>query len=412
MAEIAKKRGRPPKVTQTTSKNGVFVTKLQKQIDNTPITRTSAQGWINWGQRNNYPNLLLDLYSQSPTHHAACDFAVASICGNGVDFEKMKLNGDEVVPNTRQTWDDVIKGLATDYILYGSYAIMVIMNRDGVTYSFYHIPMDRVRWSDFDEFGDIPSYWIARDWTEIGQYPPTEVIALDLSNDEKLEKGVQYLYVYREYTPTQTYYTQPHYAAAIKSIESEIQYVNYDLKNIVNGFAPAGVLTLPSVDDEKEKDAIINEVTKLFTGSDNANSVMINFRNNIEGANVEYTPFSKNQGSFNFYADADLRTLNRILEAHQIPNASLIGHPDVTNSGFASEADKLELSYQLYNKLTGNKNRMAVVRTLNQLFKLNGIETQIEMKPLSFVDFGNDADYQERTDAVGISEDDTKDQEE
>ena len=412
MAEIAKKRGRPPRVTQTTSKNGVFVTKLQKQIDNTPITRTSAQGWINWGQRNNYPNLLLDLYSQSPTHHAACDFAVASICGNGVDFEKMKLNGDEVVPNTKNTWDDVIKGLATDYILYGSYAIMVIMNRDGVTYSFYHIPMDRVRWSDFDEFGDIPSYWIARDWTEIGQYPPIEVRALDLSNDEKLEKGVQYLYVYREYTPTQTYYTQPHYAAAIKSIESEIQYVNYDLKNIVNGFAPAGVLTLPSVDDEKEKDAIINEVTKLFTGSDNANSVMINFRNNIEGANVEYTPFSKNQGSFNFYADADLRTLNRILEAHQIPNASLIGHPDVTNSGFASEADKLELSYQLYNKLTGNKNRMAVVRTLNQLFKLNGIETQIEMKPLSFVDFGNDADYQERTDAVGISEDDTKEQEE
>lgn len=412
MAEIAKKRGRPPKVTQTTSKNGVFVTKLQKQIDNTPITRTSAQGWINWGQRNNYPNLLLDLYSQSPTHHAACDFAVASICGNGVDFEKMKLNGDEVVPNTRNTWDDVIKGLATDYILYGSYAIMVIMNRDGVTYSFYHIPMDRVRWSDFDENGDIPSYWIARDWTEIGQYPPTEVRALDLSNDEKLEKGVQYLYVYKEYTPTQTYYTQPHYAAAIKSIESEIQYVNYDLKNIVNGFAPAGVLTLPSVDDEKEKDAIINEVTKLFTGSDNANSVMINFRNNIEGANVEYTPFSKNQGSFNFYADADLRTLNRILEAHQIPNASLIGHPDVSNSGFASEADKLELSYQLYNKLTGNKNRMAVVRTLNQLFKLNGIETQIEMKPLSFVDFGNDSDYQERTDAVGISEDDTKEQEE
>lgn len=401
-----------PKTPQTTNKNGVFVTKLQKQIDNTPITRTSAQGWINWGQRNNYPNLLLDLYSQSPTHHAACDFAVASICGNGVDFEKMKLNGDEVVPNTRQTWDDVIKGLATDYILYGSYAIMVIMNRDGVTYSFYHIPMDRVRWSDFDENGDIPSYWIARDWTEIGQYPPTEVRALDLSNDEKLEKGVQYLYVYREYTPTQTYYTQPHYAAAIKSIESEIQYVNYDLKNIVNGFAPAGVLTLPSVETEEERQAIINEVTRLFTGSENANSVMINFRNNIEDKGVEYTQFAKNQGSFNFYADADLRTLNRILEAHQIPNASLIGHPDISNSGFASEADKLELSYQLYNKLTGNKNRMAIVRTLNQLFKLNGIETQIEMKPLSFADFGNDADYQERTDATDISKDDVKDQEE
>ena len=74
---------------------------------------------------------------------------------------------------------------------------------------------------------------------------------------------------------------------------------------------------------------------------------MITFRNNIEDKGVEYVPFAKNQGSFNFYADANQRTINRILEAHQIPNAALIGMPDIGNSGFSSEADKLEVSYQL-----------------------------------------------------------------
>lgn len=387
--------------------SGVFLTNLEKQIEGSAITRKNALGWVNWGIRNNYPNLLLDLYNQSPTHRSAINFAVQSILGNGVDYDAMKLNGDEVVPNYSQTWDEVIKSLALDYILYGSYAIQIIMNKDGNTYSFYHMPLDKVRWSEYDEDGQITSYWICQDWTMTGQFPPFEIEALDMREDMKLEKGKPYLYVYRTYSPTMTYYTQPHYAASIKAIQAEIEYVNYDLKNIVNGFTPSGVLTLPEVETDEERQAIIANITRMFQGSDNANSVMITFRNNIEDKGVEYTPFAKNQGSFNFYADANQRTINRILEAHQIPNAALIGMPDISNSGFASEADKLELSYQLYNKLTGNYNRMAVVRTLNQMLKMNGIDTEIVMKPLNFNDFGNDANVEERTEGTEVPQNET-----
>ena len=387
--------------------SGVFLTNLEKQIEGSAITRKNALGWVNWGIRNNYPNLLLDLYNQSPTHRSAINFAVQSILGNGVDYDTMKLNGDEVVPNYSQTWDEVIKSLALDYILYGSYAIQIIMNKDGNTYSFYHMPLDKVRWSEYDEDGQITSYWICQDWTMTGQYPPFEIEALDMREDMKLEKGKPYLYVYRTYSPTMTYYTQPHYAASIKAIQAEIEYVNYDLKNIVNGFTPSGVLTLPEVETDEERQAIIANITRMFQGSDNANSVMVTFRNNIEDKGVEYTPFAKNQGSFNFYADANQRTINRILEAHQIPNAALIGMPDISNSGFASEADKLELSYQLYNKLTGNYNRMQVIRTLNQMLKMNGIETEIVMKPLNFNDFGNDANVEERTEGTEVPQNET-----
>lgn len=383
---------------------GVFLTNFEKQIEGSAVTRKNAMGWVNWGARNNYPNLLLDLYNQSPTHRSAINFAMMSILGNGVDYEKMKLNGDEVVPNYSQTWDEVIKSLALDYILYGSYAIQVIMNKDGKTFSFWHMPLEKVRWSEFDEDGQITSYWICNDWTATGQYPPVQIDALDMREDFKLEKGKPYLYVYRTYSPTMTYYTQPHYAAAIKAIQAEIEYCNYDLKNIVNGFTPSGVLTLPEVETDEERQAIIANVTRMFTGSENSNSVMITFRSNIEDKGVEYTPFAKNQGSFNFYADANQRVINRILEAHQIPNAALIGMPDISNSGFASEADKLEVSYQLYNKLTGNYNRMAVIRTLNQMLKMNGIETEIIMKPLNFNDFGDDANVKERTESVTVEE--------
>ena len=392
-----------PKVTKS---SGMYLTKLEKQIEGSAITRKNALGWVNWGIRNNYPNLLLDLYNQSPTHRSAVNFAIQSILGNGVDFEQMQLNGDEVVPNYAQTWDEVIKSLALDYILYGSYAIQVIMNKDGKTYSFYHMPLDKVRWSEYDEDGQVTKYWICQDWTMTGNYPPFEIDALDMKDEWKLEKGKPYLYVYRTYSPTMTYYTQPHYAAAIKAIQAEIEYCNYDLKNIVNGFAPAGVLTLPEVETDEERQAIIQNVTRMFQGSDNANSVMITFRNNVEDKGVEYTPFAATNGNVNLYDAANQRVINRILEAHQIPNAALIGMPDLNNSGFSSEADKLEVSYQLYNKLTGNYNRMAVIRTLNQMLKMNGIDTEIIMKPLNFADFQEDANVKERTESADVNEKD------
>lgn len=393
-----------PKITKS---SGVYLTNLEKQIEGSAITRKSGFDWVNWGIKNNYPNLLLDLYNQSPTHRSACNFAVQSILGNGVDYDAMKVNGDEVVPNYAQTWDEIIKSLALDYIIYGSYALQIIMNKDGQSFSFWHMPIDKVRWSEYDEDGQITSYWICNDWTATAQNPPFAIDAFDMRDDFKIEKGKPYLYVYRTYSPTMVYYTQPHYAAGIKAIQAEIEYVNYDLKNIVNGFTPSGVLTLPEVETDEERQAIIANITRMFQGSENANSVMITFRNNIEDKGVEYVPFAKNQGSFNFYADANQRTINRILEAHQIPNAALVGMPDISNSGFASEADKLELSYQLYNKLTGNYNRMAVIRTLNQMLKMNGLETEIVMKPLSFMDFGDDADVKERTQSTEVEEKET-----
>lgn len=396
-----------PKIPQY--RNGVYNIKMEKHTENTPLTKDSSMGWRKWGVNNNYCNLLLDLYAQSPTHHSACQFAIASIVGNGVDFEQMQFNGDEVVPNSSQTWDEVLKGIATDYILYGSYAIEVLMNKDGKTFSFYNIALDKVRWGEYDENGNIPYYYISSDWTSLSQNPPIRIDALDVNRD-RLEKSKPYLFVYRTYSPTMDYYTQPGYAAGIQSIQSEIEFVNHDLKAAVNNFVPSGMLCLNNVETDEERQAIINNVQNMFVGTNNSNALLVTFKSNIEEQAPTFVPFTANAGNINIYADANMRTVNRILCAHQIPSAALIGCPDLNNSGFSSEADKLTVSYELYNKLTGNYNRMAVIRTLNQMLKMNGVDTEIIMKPLNFNDFGNDADVQERTEADTITENDTKNQ--
>ena len=389
------------------NRNGIYLTNLEKQIEGSAMARINAMGWVDWGRGNNYPNLLLDLYNQSPTHRACINFGVQSILGNGVDLDAMQVDGTQVVPNYAQSWDDLIKNIATDYMLYGSYAIQIIKNKDGKTFSFWHMPLDKVRWSEYDEDGQITQYWISNDWTATGKFPPFAIEAFDMRDESLVKQGKPYLYVYRQYSPAMTYYTQPHYQAGIKSIQSEIEYVNFDLKTTVNNFVPSGMLVLNEVETDEQRQAVINNVTKLFQGSDNANSLMIAFRSNIEEQKPEFIPFTSNSGNINLYASANERTVNRILAAHQIPNASLVGMPDIVGSGFASEADKLETAYQLYNKLTGNANRMAVIKTLNQMFRMQGVDVEVVMKPLNFNDFGNDANVPERTEVNDVDKEDT-----
>ena len=110
-----------------------------------------------------------------------------------------------------------------------------------------------------------------------------------------------------------------------------------------------------------------------------------------------------------FKGSANQRTINRILSCHNIPSASLCGLPDLSNSGFASDSQKLETSYQLYQKLTGNYNRQCIIRTLNDMFKLNGIDVEIILKELHFNDFGNENDVSTSTKSQDANQDVSED---
>lgn len=394
------------KMQQATRKGGaVYNIALEKQVEGAPVTKDSSQGFVRFGVRNNYPQLLLDLYQNSPTHHAAINFEVQCIVGGGVDYQAMKLDGTQVFPNYQYSYDTLVRNIALDYCIYGSYAIEIIKNKDNKTYSFYHIPYEKLRCSPYDEDGVITSWWISNDWSALGQNPPIQIEAIDMRDDSKIKQGKPYIYVFKNYDPTVQYYQSPSYAAGISSVQSEIEYCKFELKTTTNSFMPSGMLVLNEVETDEERQAIIRNVTSMFTGAENAGACMITFRNNVEEAKPEYVPFEINKGNFNFYDSANQRIINRILAAHNIPSASLCGLPDVGNSGFASDSQKLETAYQLYQRLTGNFNRQNVIRTLNDMFKLNGIDVEIIMKELHFNDFGNETD----TSTTTRSEDTTQD---
>lgn len=406
MENNTKKRGRPLGSTNKKSTNGsIYVTSfLEKQIEGAAINKKNSLGWVDWGKKNDYCLRLLDLYSESPTHNACVNFAVDAIIGEGIDTEAMQIDGSQVVPNPYQSWNELIKSLALDYILYQSYAIEIIVNKDGKTYSFYHIPMDKVRMTPFDGDGQITQYKICSDWTQPSLNTPVDIEAFDMLDYGKLKKGQPYLYVYRPYSPTSNYYPAPHYTAAIKAIQAEIAYLNYDLKNITNGFTPSGMLVLNEVEDDRERESTIRAIQQMFIGEENTNSLMISFRRNQEETAPEFVPFNVDAKADRYEA-ANARTINRIMAGHNIPSPMLIGMPDSTNSGFSSDSDKIETAFQLYMKIIGNNNRLAIVNTLNTMFKMNGVDVEVVLKPLKFNDFDKEDNQTTNTNATDKNQD-------
>lgn len=375
-----------PKIELTKRKDGsaVITIKMEKQVEGMPINRNSNQGFIKWGIRNDYPQRLSDLYYNSVTHKSCVDFAVTAILGDGIDYEAMMSNDSELVPNYQYSWDELIERISLDYVLYGSFALQIIKNRDDKTYSFFHQPMGDVRFSPRNEDGVIESYWVSSDWTQTGLYPPVELKSFAFQEEEEIKGGQAYLYVYDGYSPDIAMYPVPNYVSALKPIQTEIELERYDLRSVTNNFSASGILTLNRVDDEQDRNMLIQNIQAMFTGADNANSLIINFKNNDEEEPATFVKIDKDSGNnVNLFEQSNERIIAKIIAAHKISNKALIGY-EADSAMLGGEGNILNIAFNLYNKTVANKMRRNIVNTINRALAMNGVDTKIVLKPLQF----------------------------
>ena len=370
---------------QNNKGGGVSIMHFDKQIENSAIVRPNAlYGIMNWGRDNLYAYKLIDLYNTSVTHKACCDFMTNAVVGEGIDWETMQVkNGDIPNPNYSMGWNEFIRALAFDFALYSSFAFQVIRNKDGRTYSFFPQPMETVRVEEADEEGVINNAYLCKDWSATGKYPPVKIPMFGFQSDREIPKGVPHLFYHRQINPVNFYYGLPLYSSAINAIQAEAQYQTFDLKNIVNGFTPVGCLTLPEVETSEERDAILKNITAMFSGAENSNALMVTFRSNIEDKGVEFVPFTQKSQSADLYANANERTINRIMAGWKIPSKALIGYP-ADNTGFSDSGAYMESAYALYNVNVANNARREIIDVINQLFQMNNVDIEIVLKPLRY----------------------------
>ena len=380
------KRGRPKgSIKKEPIATYMLQTNFEKQMEGAPINRNSNRGWVNWGNKNDYPIKLSELYFNSIVHKSCVDFGVTAILGDGVDYQAMNMNETEVMPNNLQTWDELIRCLALDYILYGSYAFQIIRNKDGRTFSYYHQPISSVRCSPRDEEGNITSYWLCQDWTATGKYPPIEIPRFGFQEEETINSGKPYLFVYESYTPDLDYYTTPKYVGGIKAIMTELELIRYDLRAVKNNFSANGFLVLPRVESDEERRELLNNIKNSFVGADNANSLVVTFSNGDENdSNVaKFVKIDKDSNNVNLFSESNSRNIDRIVTAHRIPSKALIGMP-IDGATLGGGGNEVNVAWNLFNKTVATEYRNAILTTINKMFALNGVDTELVLKPLDF----------------------------
>lgn len=379
------KKGRPLGSKNRVNTNNNFkIINLNKHIPNSPeINDKSAYNWVVYGRDNLYPIHLLDLYHNSIIHSACVDFLTNAIVGDGVDYKKMQINDkNEICPNYLESWDELLYKVAKDLVLFGGYAIQIIKNKNDKTYSFFHQPFSTVRFAKKDKNGEIKKAYLSEDWSNTTVNKPIEIDILNYTDDLNISLGKSYLLVYTTYNLFDAYYPAVHYASAIDAIRTDIEMKKFDYNATLNLFTPSGILTMNQVADDEERAMIIKNIEATFTGSDNANNIIISFRNNNEDRPVEFTPITNNSDSINVFADTNERTINRILAAHKV-SKGLIGL-SIDDAGFSSEGAILEAQYNLCNRLIVNNLRNKIINHINIILKLNGIEQELILKPLTF----------------------------
>lgn len=104
-----------------------------------------------------------------------------------------------------------------------------------------------------DEDGVIKSYWQSADWSAWAMNPPIEIPTFSFQEDETISSGKPYIFVLKNYNPTNVYFPAPRYLSALNQIQTEAQMQLYDLKMATNQFVPQGMLTVNQMETEEEK---------------------------------------------------------------------------------------------------------------------------------------------------------------
>ena len=326
-----------------------------------------SQKFVKYGEYNDFPNHLIDLYNNSSIHSTCVNAIVDGIVGEGLVADP-SFTLDSA--NPKETWNAVYRKLATDFKLYGGYAFEVIYNRDRTRVAaVYHIDFSWLRAKEMNYRGEIEGYYISDEWSERYRYSitnvPDDVPYLPAYDPSKSQDEPKQIYVYRPYAPGQKYYPLPDYVGALRVIDLDEEVDNFHLNNIRNGLAPSLAITTYTNADPDQREQIESMLREQYAGTDNAGSLL--YLDLDDPANKpDITPIPQN-GADGYYTTLSDITTQKILTAHRITSPMILG---IAQPGQLGGRNEVTDAYLLLLN--------TVIRPFQQVL-LSSIEEMLEM---------------------------------
>ena len=354
-----------------------------REVRGTEYIEYGTEDW-----KNLYPQFLIDLYYNSSTHAAIVNATAEMIAGEGLHIDDADTNLDAYVKlkkffrhaNSKETLHQVIKKVAFDFKLQGSYALHVIWNQERTQIAeIYHVPVERVRAGIPNELGQIDTYFISSDWKNTRENPPSPIAAFDTKDRTEAS---QLLYT-GSYSPNMDIYYTPDYLAGCNWALVDQRVAEFHLNNIQNGFSGSYFISFANgIPTQEERMQIEDSLSQKFTGASNSGKFILTFSDD-KTRTPEITPIQQSDADKQYLALQELLVTN-ILTAHRVTSKTLMGIDSA--SGFSSNADELNAASNFYHNTVVRGFQINILDTLQQIFSVNNMDLEvsfIQLKPIT-----------------------------
>jgi hypothetical protein len=329
-----------------------------------------GQEWYEYGQRNNFPAVILDLYNSSSLHNAIVTQKAHFIAGKETAVRVEGTVGERVgaqkaleYANPYESWQDIKYKAAMDLENFGGFAFQAIWNAPGTRVLYwYHLPFDKCRVNK-----DASKVWYSEDWNDKRE-ERLEFPAFDLEKPG----GTQVLW-FKQYRAGEGVYPLPDWYPARTYIEIDTKISDFHFNNISNGFSLGKIIQIfkgePTEDIKAEFDRKFKANT---TGTENANGVLISWMQKGEDPLqvVDLMP-----GDFDKqYLQLSETVRDNIFYAHRVTSPMLFG---VRVAGELGGRNELKQAYEVFDRAYVAPKRTQMDKVLTTMFNATGQEGEL-----------------------------------
>ena len=346
----------------TTKKVDVFLAALNPYVESNTVSaeekKITGKDFIVWGDNNAYPQFLWNNYLECATLQTIINGTVDYIAGDGAFCNVLKFN--EVVNKNDETIFDIIKKIATDYLVYGSFAIQVIRNMIGEVNEIYWIDINKLR---SDEKNEV--FQFSNDWNK--SYGRVKYITYP-----KFKAGEKYassIFYYKGHT-TRGVYGIPMWSAAVKNVQIDKAITEFHLNEVENNFMSSKMISFNNgIPDDELKTEIERNLNEKFSGSKNAGRFLISFSDSKENApevlNLSSDDFDKR------YIELEKRNTAQIYTAFR--GQPILFGLQKENNGFSQ--DEFLQAFALYNRTVVRPIQKTIIDCFDKIFEMKGSVT-------------------------------------
>ena len=316
-----------------------------------------GEGYIQYGDRNDYPNYLVDLFNKSAKHNAIIKSKVHYISANGW---KGSPEAEAFIDNVNrmESLNDLTRKVSLDAELFGGYYLEIIWSVTKQLAEVWHCDYTKIRTNK-----DNTQFWYKEKWDDRNE----KAMVYPAFNPDN-PVGKQILYI-KEYRPNMGYYSLPGYFGALNYIESDIEISKHVLGNAQTGFSASKLITLPNGEpSDEEKRNIEKRFTSRFSGSDGKKFILAFVNDSARKPIVD--DLGTSDITKEDFGRVDSLIQTNIFSGHQITTPSIFGIAEAGKLGSRSE---MRDGYEIFKNTYVNSKQMHLESVFNMLAKYRGV---------------------------------------